>query len=129
LNVGIAAVDSFWYFLPALLSSEHFSGEYLATTTKADLAQIVASDLGLTKFLAKRLVDCCVEALSESVARGDRIELRGLGAFTVRVTNAKPNARNPRTGDVVNVPARRKVHFRPGKLLKEALKQPLASPG
>ena len=54
-----------------------------------------------------------------------RIEIRDFGVFEVKKTKAKPRARNPKTGEIIYVPARRKTHFKPGKLLKEAMKQPL----
>ncbi|NQT24276.1 HU family DNA-binding protein, partial [candidate division KSB1 bacterium] len=47
------------------------------------------------------------------------------GVFEVKKTKPKPKARNPKTGEIIYVPARRKTHFKAGKLLKEVLKQPL----
>lgn len=58
--------------------------------------------------------------MTESIIQGDRIEARGFGVFEVKKTNPR-NARNPRTGEPVFVPARRKVMFKPGKVLKGAL--------
>ena len=52
-------------------------------------------------------------------------EIRNFGVFEVKPTKAKPRARNPRTNEEIYVPARRKTHFKPGKLLKEVLKQPI----
>jgi len=52
-----------------------------------------------------------------------RIEIRGFGVFEVKQTKAKPKARNPRTNEVVYVPPRKKTHFKPGKLIKSALKK------
>ena len=54
-----------------------------------------------------------------------RIEIRDFGVFEVKKTMAKPKARNPKTGEIIYVAARRKTHFKPGKLLKEVMKQPL----
>ena len=54
-----------------------------------------------------------------------RIEIRNFGVFEVKPTKAKPRARNPRTNEEIYVPARRKTHFKPGKLLKEVLKKPM----
>ena len=61
--------------------------------------------------------------------QGSRIEVRGFGVFAVKGTKPKPQARNPRTGEVVYVPARRKAVFKPGKTLKEALHEPLQVDG
>ena len=54
-----------------------------------------------------------------------RIEIRDFGVFEVKKTKPKPKARNPKTNEIIYVAARRKTHFKPGKLLKESLKTPL----
>ena len=95
------------------------------TTTKNDLVCKVSEDTGCKKYLATEMVDSLFTTMRKSLINGDRIEIRGFGVFQVKNTKAKPAARNPRTGEVVYVPARRKTHFKPGKLLKEALHQPL----
>ena len=61
----------------------------------------------------------------ESACPECRVEIRDFGVFEVKQTKAKPQARNPRTNELVYVPARRKTHFRPGKQLKEALRTSL----
>ena len=94
------------------------------TTTKRDLAKYVAKDTGCKQSLAAKMVDSVFEGMRESLMRGDRIEIRGFGVFEVRNTRTKPAARNPRTGDIIQVPARRKTHFKPGKILKEELRRP-----
>ncbi|MCH8031116.1 MAG: integration host factor subunit beta, partial [Bacteroidetes bacterium] len=58
-----------------------------------------------------------------------RIELRDFGVFEVKKTKAKPKARNPKTNETVFIPSRRKTHFKPSKLMKEALQKPLAELG
>ena len=65
------------------------------------------------------------EELREAIIRGDTVEIRGFGAWKVKETKPRPNARNPKTGETIYIPARRKVSFKPGKILKEALFQPL----
>jgi nucleoid DNA-binding protein len=94
------------------------------TTTKKDLALEVSKETGCKKSLASQMVDSIFSAMRQSLINGDRIEIRGFGVFQVKDTRPKPAARNPRTGDVIFVPARRKTHFKPGKLLKEALHRP-----
>ncbi len=94
------------------------------TTTKRDLAKRVAKDTDCKQSLAAKMVDSVFVAMRESLMRGDRIEIRGFGVFEVRNTRPKPAARNPRTGDIIQVPARRKTHFKPGKILKEELRKP-----
>jgi nucleoid DNA-binding protein len=97
------------------------------TTTKKDLAQTVSQNTGCQKNLAAQMVETIFDAMRESLIEGNRIEIRGFGVFQVKATRPKPAARNPRTGEVIYVPARRKTHFRPGKVLKNELHKPLDS--
>jgi len=93
----------------------------LATITKKDLALLVSRSTGCKKNLAAKMVDSLFVAMRDSLIQGNRIEIRGFGVFQVKDTRPKPAARNPRTGEIIYVPARRKTHFKPGRLLKEAL--------
>ena len=99
----------------------------METTTKKDLAQTVSQNTGCQKNLAAQMVETIFDAMRESLIEGNRIEIRGFGVFQVKATRPKPAARNPRTGEVIYVPARRKTHFRPGKVLKNELHKPLDS--
>ena len=96
----------------------------MGTTTKKELALLVSEETGCKKNLASEMVDTVFEAMRESLMKAERIEIRGFGVFQVKETRPKPAARNPRTGQVIYVPARKKTHFRPGKLLKEELHRP-----
>jgi integration host factor subunit beta len=58
------------------------------------------------------------DEITATLARGDRVELRGFGAFSVKVRNAR-TGRNPKTGVLVAVPKRNAPHFRVGKEMKE----------
>ena len=93
----------------------------MATVTKKDLARVVADTIGCKNNLTLQMVDSLFEAMRDTLIEGNRIEIRGFGVLEVKDTKPKPAARNPRTGEVVYVPARRKTHFKPGKQLKEAL--------
>ncbi len=93
----------------------------MKTITKRDLARTVAENTGCRKILAIKMVDSLFTAMRETLIEGNRIEIRGFGVLDVRDTKPKPAARNPRTGEIIYVPARRKTHFKPGKELKEAL--------
>ena len=97
----------------------------MQTITKADLAKILADEIDCKNTMAKQAVDILFETLSEAIIEGERIEIRGFGSWEVKRTNARPRARNPRTGEEVYVPARRKVGFKPGKILRDALSIPL----
>ena len=95
----------------------------MPTVTKRDLAGLLADEAGLKKSLAYRCADALFQAMAESITQGNRIEIRGFGVWEVKETKAK-NGRNPRTGEQVFVPARRKVMFKPGRILKETLSRP-----
>ncbi len=68
----------------------------------------------------ERLVNAIFEMITEGLARGDRIELRGFGSFTVREHGPRVG-RNPRTGETVQVAAMRRLHFRSGKELRRRI--------
>ena len=95
------------------------------TTTKKDLASKVYEMTGCKRDLVAGAVDSLFAAMTESLVQGNRIEIRGFGVLEVRKMKPKPKARNPRTGEIVYIPARRKSHFRPGKALREELHKPL----
>jgi integration host factor subunit beta len=63
-------------------------------------------------------VKALLEQMSEALACGGRIEIRGFGSFSVR-TQSPRTGRNPRTGEAVSVPAKLTPHFKPGKGLRE----------
>ena len=96
------------------------------TTTKKDLALRISERLGVKKQLAYEVVDTLFQAMRESLITGNRIEIRGFGVLGVKNTKPKPAARNPRTGEIVYVPARQKSYFKAGVLIKKALHEPLS---
>jgi len=97
------------------------------TTTKKDLALKISDRLGVRKQLAYEIVDTLFKAMRDSLVEGNRIEIRGFGVLGIKPTKPKPAARNPRTGEIVYVPARRKSYFKAGVLIKKALHKPLDS--
>ena len=100
----------------------------MVTITKKDVAKRTAREVGERIYVTERIVDGVFTALRKFMSEADpevRIEIRDFGVFEVKKTKPKPKARNPKTGEIIYVPARRKTHFKAGKLLKEVLKQPL----
>lgn len=71
---------------------------------------------------AERIVATILEEITAALARGDRVELRGFGAFSVKQRAARIG-RNPRTGEAVNVDAKVVPYFKTGKELRERLKK------
>ena len=68
----------------------------------------------------ERLVDAVFERITQALVDGDRVELRGFGAFSIKHRDARVG-RNPRTGESVNVEAKRLPFFKTGKALRERL--------
>ena len=96
----------------------------MTTITKKDLANQVAESTGCKKNLAAGAVDALFDSMRQVLVAGNRIEIRGFGVLLVKDSKPKPAARNPRTGEIIPVPARRKTHFKPGLLLKQAMREP-----
>lgn len=88
--------------------------------TKADLVERVAREAEMTKKDAEQLVEIIFESIVGSLNKGEKIELRGFGSFRVRERDAR-KGRNPKTGESVNIPAKRVAYFKPGKELKELI--------
>ncbi len=68
----------------------------------------------------ERIITTIFDEISSALSRGDRVELRGFGAFSIKQRNARIG-RNPRTGSTVNVPAKRVPYFKTGKQLRKML--------
>ncbi|MDA2933958.1 integration host factor subunit beta [Acidobacteria bacterium AH-259-D05] len=88
--------------------------------TKAELAETVAKNSGLTKQQAEIVVQTVLDSIVDSLQSGERVELRGFGSFRLKERKARLG-RNPKTGESVQVPARRVAHFRLGKELRELI--------
>ena len=88
---------------------------------KVELINHVAATAGLSKVDAGAAVDAVLGGISGAVASGDSVSLVGFGTFSVSARAAR-TARNPRTGDAINVPASKAPKFKAGKGLKDAVK-------
>ena len=85
---------------------------------KSDLIDTLCSENVLTKKQAESVVNICFNEMSAALATGDRVEIRGLGVFTVRKYESY-NGRNPRTGETIEVKPKKLPFFKCGKELKE----------
>ena len=85
---------------------------------KLELIDAIAAKSGLTKADSARALDAFMAAVSETLKKGDKITLTGFGAFAVSKRAAR-DGRNPRTGEIVKIPARNSVSFKAGSKLKE----------
>jgi integration host factor subunit beta len=71
----------------------------------------------LNKKEAEVIVNTIFDAIGEALAGGDRVEIRGFGSFTIRERDAR-EARNPKSGEVVRIPAKKTPFFKTGKELR-----------
>ncbi len=90
--------------------------------TKADLVERVANEADMTKKDAEQLVEIIFDTIISTLNKGEKIELRGFGSFRLRERDAR-KGRNPKTGEAVDIPAKRVAYFKPGKELKEVINQ------
>jgi integration host factor subunit beta len=90
--------------------------------TKADLIAVVAEKLKFPWGRAEVVVDQIFDSMVEALKRGEGIEIRGFGSFTIREYKAY-EGRNPRTGETVHVRPKRLAFFKVGKELRERVNQ------
>lgn len=93
----------------------------METMTKSELiARLAADNPHLYQRDVERIVSTIFDEITNALARGDRVELRGFGAFSVKQRGERIG-RNPRTGDTVQVESKRIPYFKTGKQLREKL--------
>ena len=98
------------------------------TFTKKDIVRQVAEAHRANLNVSAIWVDEVFTAVRNIMMTADpelRIEIRDFGVLEVKPTKSKPKACNPKSGEIIFVPSRRKTHFKPSKLLKSFLSQPL----
>ncbi len=88
---------------------------------KASLAEAIAEKIGTSKADAERAVETVIESIVNTLKSGNEVSIAGLGIFSAKERAAR-TARNPRTGEPVQVPAMRVPKFRAAKALKDAVK-------
>ena len=87
--------------------------------TRSELIERLAQSRNLLSSAeSETVVKCLIDAMAVALRNGERIEIRGFGSFETRRREAHL-ARNPKTGETVETPAKRVPHFKPGKLLRE----------
>ena len=94
----------------------------IQVVTKKEIGKTISEDIGLTQLKTKEIVQKTFDAIVETLVEEKRIELRNFGVFEVKQRAAR-KARNPRTGQRVDVPAKFVVTFKPGKEMEERVKQ------
>ena len=90
------------------------------TLTKAELADLLFEKVGLNKREAKDMVEAFFEEIRGALERGESVKLSGFGNFQIRTKAPRPG-RNPRTGELIPIEARRVVTFHASTKLKEQI--------
>ncbi len=90
--------------------------------TKTELIDKISSGAGLSKADASRALDTAIDSVKAALKKGQKVTLVGFGTFSVTKRKAR-KGRNPRTGQVINIPAARTPKFTAGKALKDAVKK------
>mgnify|MGYP002538720005 FL=1 len=85
---------------------------------KADLIAAIAAKTGETKKSAEASVNAFVDVITESLVKGDKVQLVGFGSFEVRKRAAR-KGRNPQTKEEIKIPASKAPVFKAGKALKD----------
>ena len=96
------------------------------THTKKDLINVIHKKINMPKSKIQIMVEVMLSSMKEIFIKDQseiRLEIRNFGVFEVKKTKPKPKARNPKTNEVVYVPSRRKISFKPGKKISKKLKK------
>jgi len=88
---------------------------------KTELIEAIAGKAGLTKEAASKAVNAYIEAVTESLKAGDKVVIAGFGTYEVKERAAR-QARNPRSGEAISIPATKAPAFKAGKTLKDSIK-------
>jgi DNA-binding protein HU-beta len=94
---------------------------------KADLVDAIAGKAGVPKAQVQQMVDDVFDLIADGLTKGEKIDLRGFGTFSVRDSAAR-TGRNPQTGEAIQIPARKVPGFKPGKELKDKVNAVAAAP-
>ncbi len=91
---------------------------------KTDLIEYIAKSADISKASATRSLDATLEAITETLRKGETVTLVGFGTFSVN-ERASRTGRNPRTGEAIQIDSTRLPKFKPGKTLKDILNPPI----
>jgi nucleoid DNA-binding protein len=91
---------------------------------KPDIIKLVAKASGLTQSNCKKAIKALIIVIQDNLKKGEVISLSGLGSFRAKTRKAR-SARNPKTGEIIPVPAGKKVSFKPTAALKKTIQRSL----
>ncbi len=88
--------------------------------TKAEVVDLVSQRTGISRQQAYEAVELFLDSVKDALKEGEKVSLVGFGTFLVKAKNAR-NGRNPRTGEQIDIPAKKVPIFKPGKSFREAV--------
>jgi nucleoid DNA-binding protein len=106
----------------SIIKGPRFIPQGSQTVTKKEIVKTISEEIGLTQLKTKEIVQKTFDAIVDTLVDEGRIELRNFGVFEVKKRAAR-KARNPRTGQRVDVPEKFVVTFKPGKEMEEKVRQ------
>ena len=93
---------------------------------KSELIETLAQDINVPHREAAAITNTVIETMTDALARGESIEIRGFGSFVIKHYDSY-EGRNPKTGAPIAVPARNVPHFKPGEELRERVNTAMAA--
>ncbi len=87
---------------------------------KSQLVDVMAKDAGISKSAAKKALESFLNNVEGALKKGDKVALIGFGSFSV-ITRPSRKGRNPRTGEVITIPAKKVVKFKAGSELSKSV--------
>ena len=92
----------------------------MLTITRSHLAEMIYTQVGLSRNESADLLEAVLERMSVTLEGGETVKISGFGTFSVRQKGRRVG-RNPKTGEAINIPAKRVVKFRVAKAAKDAI--------
>ena len=89
---------------------------------RTELVNVVSCESGIGKKEVEAVVSAAIDAVTEALKSGDKVQIIGFGTFEVKETAAR-EGRNPQTGETISIPAGKKPSFSPAKALKDAVNE------
>jgi integration host factor subunit alpha len=114
--------DSLGSSSAALADARDARGQDVPTLTKAELAEMLFEQVGLNKRESKDMVEAFFDVIREALEQGDSVKLSGFGNFQLRDKPQRPG-RNPKTGEIIPITARRVVTFHDSQKLKALVEE------
>ena len=115
----LGAIEGHW---DRPLTGQFSTPQGSRTVTKKEIVKTISEEIGLTQLKTKEIVQKTFDAIVDTLVEEGRIELRNFGVFEVKKRAAR-KARNPRTGQRVDVPEKFVVTFKPGKEMEEKVRR------